>query len=241
MFIIDGVGYLTDLTLRRVVAENDLIAELTKTANLDTGLMPAGTRIMRCLTSGASVWLVERSPRVFLARFQPVMGVVVSTLAIPVVLPWQVYMIKINENMVQHIRCYWSTKPIRSTDDPLARCVMPNMHPTHSPCLGTFNATETGTGLVDQVIQHLMGSSFNTHIDSGNVLTHCPNPIKQTDMTMRIGDTDIPKAEISQPVEYFLRWHAWTNSAANPQIRVCGLDWPTVGKVGAIFEEVTRA
>lgn len=226
------------MTLRRRVDETYLLTELTRSSTIDTGLLPVGTRLVKRFENRA-LWMIERSPRTFLARFQPVMGAVVSTIAVPVTLPWQIYLIKTHGSAAPVVRCYWRDKPVTSFDDRLFKCVMPNMHDDGQPCLGNFEVRTSEGALVDQVIQHLMGSSFNTHLGSSQVMRLCPTEIRDTGMLTRVGDTDIPRAEITEPVEYFLRWSAWTAATPQAHVRVCNLPWPeamTVSKAISYLE-----
>ena len=234
MFLFNN-GKILNLTVTQTGEsdEDTFYRKLQESGEMSTGLLPFGCRSIR-RNNGRSTVVVEYPPQIMTARFQLVCGPTISRLAVPILLPWQIYVFKgatIGTDV--SVQMFWRNSRLRSLGDEVLNVVMPNMEPAgarHAPCLGSMDARLPSDMMekIQVITSHLLTAPLNDDLDS-KIQRMLPEELRQTLPTCQIGETVIPAGERRPGLaaDYILRLHAWNNGGVGARGGL--IAWPTAG------------
>jgi len=220
-------------------AEDDAITKkLLEAGETTTGLLPFGCRYLR-RRGGKTTYLIEYPPQTMFVRFQTVCGPIISRLAIPIRLPWQVHIFDGPTSGPDiTLRMFWRNSRIRGFNDELLNVVMPNMEPggiRHVPCLGNMpdRLPASFEEKITAITQHLLASPLNDDLDT-KIQRMLPDELARTMPSTVVGDTPIPLSERrnGSAADFILRLHAWTT---NPETRERTIPWRSAGLLSELL------
>lgn len=224
------------MKLVREVREADMISELRRTDRGRTPILPVGCKV-HAWGSTYKVYCVERPPAEVAVRFQDHLGPEFRTTEVPVIIPWQMYMVKTDpKGTVLDVRLYWMRGPLSGEQDHMLQFTMPNMYSlTGLGCMGGSydpNGPDAGNTVdekVRYVIDYVANSSFNGDLSNGNLKKHAPPAVKGMaipDEVLGIPGQKVQSAILA--VRYIVQLHLWCAEALNPRADVCDLPWTVV-------------
>lgn len=171
----DSVADLMDTFKHKVAEAVFSKADAWRVANRDCFLFPKGCRF--CFTRGdTAIVVIEQDPQIRSILFGPNMlglnheGIDSNTNdeRIALAMPYVLFILQFKKNVFRNLYTGWRMAPLRSLDDGLHQCLLPNIHEGGNVCLGNSFVPQGSnvSEMTDSIIAYYWNSKFNNDLSA---------------------------------------------------------------------------
>lgn len=165
----DSASDLLDQFKQNVAKQIFELASGWKVSYQDCFLFPKGCRFS--FQKGRdTVIVVEQDPQVRTLSFMQGMQQQTTPVKnkyserICLSLPYTIFVFSFNDDTFKDVKCFWTTSPLKSLDDNLCCCVLPNIHIGGSVCLSKQDKIGSINNVCEKVISSFWSSQFNSDL-----------------------------------------------------------------------------
>lgn len=176
MVMREDVMFELDVTVRGSYKTEDVLRALQTSSGVSTPMLPDGCIAYRNNSNGYELYMCMRPPTVWQCGGPS--ADVGEKGVFPIILPWQLYLVKTTAGLPSHVRLFFSKTRVTSSTDRLYRSLLPNQGDNGSCCIHSDHLKAAGTAgvplilRINKLIQNLSNSNFNNDL-SGYTSAMC--------------------------------------------------------------------